>query len=100
MDVNASVMQELGNEQTFRDEINVYDSFKQVLRQTKGMYDALGAGDTKPFVFTFTTSDGSDEEILVNMDGSESEPQTPDVMYGLFVTPHLSSILAVDEGKK
>ena len=100
MDVNANVMLELGNEQTFRDEINVYDSFKMVLRQTKEMYDALGAGDTKPFVFTFTTSDGSDEEILVNMDGDENEPETPDVMYGLFVTPHLSSILAVDEGKK
>jgi hypothetical protein len=34
------------------------------------------------------------------MDGDENEPATPDVMYGLFVTPHLSSILAVDEGKK
>ena len=100
MDVNASVMQELGNEQTFKDEVNTYDSFKMVLRQTKEMYDAIGAGDTKPFVFTFTTSDGTDEEILVNMDGDENEPATPDVMYGLFVTPHLSSIFAVDEGKK
>jgi len=100
MDVNAKVMLELGDEQTFKDEVNTYDSFKMVLRQTKEMYDAIGAGDTKPFVFTFTTSDGTDEEILVNMDGDENEPATPDVMYGLFVTPHLSSILAVDEGKK
>ena len=100
MDVNASVMQELGDEQSVRDEINVYDSFKMVLRQTKEMYDALGAGDTKPFVFTFTSSDGSDEEILVNMDGDENEPSTPDVFYALHIVPHLSSIFANDEGKR
>ena len=100
MDVNANALLELGDAQTFKDEVNTYDSFKQVLRQTKEMYELVQAGDTEPFVFQFTTSDGTDEEILVNMDGSEDEPEAPDVFYALHVVPHLSSILAKDEGKR
>ena len=64
------------------------------------MYELVQAGDTEPFVFQFTTSDGTDEEILVNMDGSEDEPEAPDVFYALHAVPHLSSILAKDEGKR
>ncbi len=100
MDVNSSALLEMGDEDTFADELRTYDTFKMVLRQTREMYDALGAGDTEPFVFTFTTSDGTGEEILVNMDGSEEDPAMPDVIYGLHAIPHLSSILAEDEGKR